>query len=120
MEATIQLDIRAAIVDGAHVPVEVGLFEGGLPARNISKTVLVNVFTDFDDDGEPDLFDQDNNNDGVPDWSEIRHGFTPIDPLDADDDPDEGRLTNLEECLAGTDSNFNNDLIFKNGLESFN
>jgi len=104
--------------DGTLIPLEVELLEGGLPEHTVVETVLVNVFTDFDEDGEPDVFDDDDDNDGMPDWCEIRYGLNPFDPSDADDDPDEDGLTNLEECLAGTDPFVNNDLIFKDSFES--
>jgi len=110
--------VRTSVVDGTLIPLEVELFEGGLSARNISKTVLVNPFTDNDNDGEADVFDEDDDNDGMPDWWEILHGLDPFDASDADDDPDGDGVTNLDEFLGGTDPNVNNDLIFKDGFES--
>jgi uncharacterized repeat protein (TIGR01451 family) len=105
-------------VDGTLIPLEVELFEGGFPERNTSQTILVNIFNDWDGDGIPDVFDDDDDNDGMSDWCEIRYGLNPFDPSDADDDPDGDGLTNLEECLAGTDPHVNNDLLFKDGFES--
>jgi uncharacterized repeat protein (TIGR01451 family) len=112
--------VRGITADGTLIPLEVELFEGPLPARNIFQTVLVNPFTDFDGDGDPDVFDEDDDNDGTPDWCEIRYGFDPFDAADghADDDPDGDGATNLEECLAGTDPTVNNDIIFMDGFES--
>jgi hypothetical protein len=112
--------VRVGTIEGTLIPLEVELLEGGLPARSIFQTVLVNPFTDFDNDGDPDVFDEDDDNDGTPDWCEIRYGFDPFDAGDggADDDPDGDGATNLEECLAGTDPNVNNDIIFMDGFES--
>jgi len=110
--------VRNATVDGTLIPLEVELFESGLSSLNISQTVLVNPFTDNDNDGEADAFDEDDDNDGMPDWWELLHGLDPFDPSDADDDPDMDGLTNLKEFQDGTDPNVNNDLIFKDGFES--
>ena len=46
---------------------------------------------------------QDSDVDGIPDCDEIKYGFDPNDPSDANSDPDGDNLTNLEEYLAGTD-----------------
>jgi uncharacterized repeat protein (TIGR01451 family) len=110
--------VRGTTADGMLIPLEIELIEGGLPARTIFETVLINPFTDFDNDGEADVFDEDDDNDGMPDWWEIKHGLDPFDPGDADDDPDDDGSTNLEEYLAGTDPNVNNNFIFKDGFES--
>jgi len=112
--------VRNSTVEGTLIPLEVELLEGGLPARSIFQTVLVNPFTDFDNDSEADVFDEDDDNDGTPDWCEIRYGFDPFDAADgaAADDPDGDGATNLEECLAGTDPTVNNDTIFMDGFES--
>jgi hypothetical protein len=110
--------VRSSVVDGTLIPLEVELFEGGLSARNISQTALVNPFDDYDGDGIPDVFDEDDDNDDMPDWWENLHGLDPFDPSDAGDDPDMDGLTNLDEYLAGTDPFVNNDFIFKDGFES--
>ncbi len=55
---------------------------------------------------------------GMPDWWENLHGLDPFDPSDADEDPDGDGATNLEEYLRGTDPNFNDDFLFKDGFES--
>lgn len=55
-------------------------------------TVAVNVSTVLDSDG-----------DGMPDDWEIAHGLNPNDPTDANLDPDNDGLTNLQEYLLGTD-----------------
>lgn len=104
--------------DGTLFALEAELTEGGLPAQTTSETVLVNPFVDFDGDGDADVFDEDDDNDGMPDWCEIRYGFDPFDPSDADDDPDEDGLTNLEECQNGTNPLVNEDILFKDGFES--
>lgn len=45
----------------------------------------------------------DTDEDGLPDWWEILHGFDPEEPSDAEEDPDGDGYSNLEEYLAGTD-----------------
>ncbi|MDD5676706.1 MAG: hypothetical protein PHW60_01785 [Kiritimatiellae bacterium] len=47
--------------------------------------------------------DVDSDNDGMPDWWEIEHGFNPYDPTDASQDADGDGLTNLQEYQLGTD-----------------
>jgi hypothetical protein len=54
----------------------------------------------------------------MPDWWEIEHGLDPFFAGDADDDPDEDGSTNLEEFIAGTDPNVNNNIVFRDGFES--
>ena len=44
----------------------------------------------------------DADHDGAEDWWETEFGFDPLDPADADLDPDGDGLTNLAELLAGT------------------
>lgn len=106
------------VPNGQLVPLEFELVEAGLAARNRSGTALVGPFTDNDNDGEADVFDEDDDNDGMPDWWEVLHGLDPLDPGDADDDPDGDGLTNLEEYIAGTDPNVDNGLVFEDGFES--
>ncbi len=103
---------------GTLIPIEIELFEGGLPARTHSETVLFHPFADFDGDGEADILDFDDDNDGMPDWWEELHGLNPFDPADANQDPDGDGLTNLEEFLAGTDPNVSEGIIFVDGFES--
>ncbi|MHC4154169.1 MAG: right-handed parallel beta-helix repeat-containing protein [Planctomycetota bacterium] len=47
-------------------------------------------------------FDEDADKDGMPYEWELLYGLDPTDPSDADLDPDEDELTNLEEYQAGT------------------
>lgn len=96
---------ESELVDGTLIPLEIELLEGGLPARNHSRTILVHPFVDSDGDGEADILDDDDDNDGMPDWWELIHGLDPLDPSDAGEDPDGDGATNLEEYLAGTDPN---------------
>lgn len=63
-----------------------------------------------DGDNFGDACDNDDDNDGMPDWWEKRYGLDPFDPADADDDPDMNGLTNLEE--------FHKEFVFKGGFES--
>ena len=44
----------------------------------------------------------DSDNDGMPDWWEIKYGFDPHDPADAAQDADNDGVTNLEEYRKGT------------------
>ncbi|MDM8535267.1 Ig-like domain-containing protein [Desulfobacterales bacterium HSG17] len=44
-------------------------------------------------------------NDGMPGWWEDQHGLNKYSPSDADQDPDNDGLTNLEEYKNGTDPN---------------
>jgi alpha-tubulin suppressor-like RCC1 family protein len=42
----------------------------------------------------------DSDGDGMPDWWELLHGLNPLDPSDANDDPDGDGQTNLQAYLA--------------------
>lgn len=44
----------------------------------------------------------DSDGDGLPDSWETFYGLDPLDPLDGEDDPDQDRMTNRSEFLAGT------------------
>lgn len=59
--------------------------------------------TDTDSDGTRDCYDDDDDGDGMPDFYEIDHGLNPLDALDANEDPDGDKLTNLEEYKSDTD-----------------
>jgi hypothetical protein len=50
--------------------------------------------------GTPDL---DSDNDGIPDWWEIKYGLNPNDPSDASQDKNGDGYTNLEKYLNGLD-----------------
>jgi pectate lyase len=50
--------------------------------------------------GTPDL---DSDNDGIPDWWEIKYGLNPKDPADASQDKNGDGYTNLEKYLNGLD-----------------
>lgn len=60
---------------------------------------------DNDTDGQGDACDSDDDNDGMSDTFETTHGLDPMNPADADQDPDGDGRTNLEEFLAGGDPN---------------
>lgn len=45
----------------------------------------------------------DSDGDGMPDWWEIKYGFDPKDPTDANGDRNGSGYTNIEEYLNGTD-----------------
>jgi hypothetical protein len=60
---------------------------------------------DTDGDGKGNNADTDDDNDGMPDVWEANHGLDPLDPDDADDDPDKDGHTNLQEYLSNTDPN---------------
>lgn len=109
--------VRANMVEGMLIPLEFELIEDGFPARNAGKTALIHPFVDTDNDGEANVFDGDDDDDGMPDWWEELHGLEPLNPSDADDDPDMDGLTNLEEFLLETDPHVS-DLIFADGFES--
>lgn len=118
VSVTVDELVRATFDEGTIIPLEFELLEGGFPARTSSSLVLIHPFTDFDLDGEADVFDEDDDDDGMPDWWEDLHDLDPLDPSDADDDPDMDGLTNLEEYQKGTDPNVHNFNILLDGFES--
>ena len=56
-----------------------------------------------DGDSQGDACDADDDNDLMPDDWEIEHGLNPFDAGDANTDPDNDGLSNLQEFQAGTD-----------------
>lgn len=108
---------ETSLINGDLIPIEIDLLEDGQPVRSLSQIVAVSPFDDTDNDGEADFFDEDDDNDGMPDWWEEQNDLDPLDPTDADEDPDMDGLTNLEEYLGGTDPNELNP-IFIDGFES--
>lgn len=121
-EVTVDLveSVRNNAADGAIIPLEFELFEDNKLVRSVSQSVLVNAFTDNDNDGEPDAFDEDDDNDGMTDRCERRRGLNPFDASDANDDPDGDGRTNRQECRDGTDPFRNDDDLFKDGFEVLN
>ncbi len=65
----------------------------------------------FDADGEGDVCDIDDDNDGIPDTFEVIHGLNPFDSNDAGLDNDSDGLTNLEEFIANRNPNLNEAII---------
>ena len=107
-------NLYSSVGNGRIVPLEVELFEGGLPARTVSHSVLVNPFTDADNDGEADVLDPDDDNDGMPDDWETLYGLDPFNANDAGGDPDGDGLINLEEYQQGR-----NPLVFDLFFDGF-
>ena len=64
---------------------------------------------DTDGDGIGNNADPDDDNDGMPDYWEILHGFDPLDPSDANEDADGDGASNVDEFLNGT--NPRDDLV---------
>jgi len=92
----------AGTADGIVIPFEAELLEAGQFQRARSTTVLINPAADNDLDGTPDVFDDDDDNDGQPDWWEIENGLDPFNAADATIDSDMDGLTNRQEFFAGT------------------
>jgi hypothetical protein len=65
-----------------------------------AQRVLLGV--DTDGDLFTDAFDEDDDNDGIPDEVEVANGLDPLDAADAVLDADNDGLTNLEEHQLGT------------------
>lgn len=63
---------------------------------------LVTWKADFDNDGIPNDVDPDDDNDGMSDSYEIKHGLNPFYAADAGLDLDGDGLTNLQESAYGT------------------
>ena len=76
----------------AAVPVAVGNLGTG----------YISWKTDSDGDNIPDDADPDDDNDGMPDWYENKHGLNPLDASDAGQDLDGDGLTNVQEAQYGT------------------
>jgi len=66
-----------------------------------SKSIIVQVLTDTDRDRIADRFDDDDDNDGLPDEWEIENGLNPLDSSDANQDLDGDWFTNIEEYRWG-------------------
>ena len=93
---------------GSFVNTTSPLTQQGIPQANPA-TALFDVFApapdciDTDGDGDPDFTDPDDDNDGMSDDFEDANNLDPLDPNDADDDPDGDGLTNLEEFEKNPD-----------------
>lgn len=60
---------------------------------------------DSDNDGIPDIRDDDDDNDGIPDDWEAENGLNPLGDEDATEDADQDGKTNIDEYTDGTDPN---------------
>ncbi len=62
---------KSDVDDGTVIPFEIQLFEGGRFVREVSASVLVHPNTDTDNNGIPDVYDDqidhDDDDDGIPD-----------------------------------------------------
>ncbi len=96
-EAIIKEVFAASPRLGTVIPFEVELFENDRFASKIGKGVLVHSRSDHDGDGADDLYDDDDDNDGVRDYWEFLNGLDPFFAGDGAEDPDNDGLTNLEE-----------------------
>lgn len=81
---------------------------------NNEMIVPVTIDRDTDHDGIGDRTDTDDDNDGLPDDWEIAHGLNPLDPSDANLDPDGDGRTTIQEYRAGTDP-FHRDAVAGGG-----
>ncbi|UCE29504.1 MAG: PKD domain-containing protein, partial [Candidatus Bathyarchaeota archaeon] len=70
-----------------------------------STAISVVAYRDTDGDLIADHLDSDDDNDGMSDDWEIIHGLDPLDPSDADLDPDGDSLSNIAEYQIGSDPN---------------
>jgi len=66
-----------------------------------STSIIIEVLTDTDKDEIADRFDNDDDNDGMPDEWEVENGLDPLDPSDADQDLDGDWFSNIEEYQWG-------------------
>ncbi len=69
------------------------------------KSDSIEFLFDTDKDAIPDKYDDDDDNDGIPDTWELEHSMNPLDPADAQDDYDGDKLNNFEEYKYGSDIN---------------
>jgi hypothetical protein len=67
-----------------------------------AQTLSIQYLIDTDEDNIPDIRDQDDDNDGITDTWEIEHKLNPKDSSDANLDPDQDGLNNLEESEKDT------------------
>ncbi|WP_456418122.1 hypothetical protein [Thiolapillus sp.] len=95
--------ILSSVADGTVIPFRIELFESAKLVRTFSHSVFVHPGADFDGDGIDDIYDDDDDNDGIPDYWELLHGLNPRDSTDADDDADRDGLSNFEEYLQDSD-----------------
>jgi hypothetical protein len=77
---------------------------GAKSSAEISITINIDKSLDTDSDGTPDYLDDDDDGDVMPDDWEVQYPvhLNPLDPSDANKDPDKDGFSNLDEYL-GTD-----------------
>ncbi|MEA2047879.1 MAG: hypothetical protein U9O64_05460 [Campylobacterota bacterium] len=68
-----------------------------------TRLFLVEVLEDYDRDGTPDIEDDDDDNDSMPDAYELLYGLDPKDASDKLLDKDDDGVSNYDEYLGGTD-----------------
>jgi hypothetical protein len=83
------------------VPIEIVAEKAGI-VELMDLEIKYTSTKDYDEDNIPDDTDDDDDNDGLPDAWEDNNSLDPLDPNDANIDPDGDNLTNLEEYKENT------------------
>ena len=90
-------------LDENSVPANWGFSNNGFPTRYPENPGDVNYNQSKVGYNLPDCLNVDIDGDGMPNWWETQYGLNPYDPSDANADPDEDTVSNLNEYLNGTD-----------------